>query len=51
MPFHFGQWSDPEYPPLKWCGRCQERLAPHTHLNSRRTDREAKLQVIWSGVP
>ncbi|MGA7860664.1 MAG: hypothetical protein WCB19_02260 [Thermoplasmata archaeon] len=45
--FHFGQWHD--HPSFKWCGRCGMTMARHTHLNSRRTDREARLQVLYTG--
>jgi hypothetical protein len=45
--FHFGEWYEPEW--MKWCGRCREITAPHTHLNPVRTDREAKVQVIYTG--
>jgi len=46
--FHFGVWYKPRW--LKWCGRCKTETVYHTHLNPPRTDREARLQVIYTGV-
>jgi len=47
--FHFGNWSRPDW--FKWCGRCLVEGPRHTHLNTRRTDREAKIQVLYTGLP
>ena len=51
--FYRGQWlpTGVEMPLwLNWCGRCRVVTARHTHLNPTRTDREARLQVIYTGV-
>jgi hypothetical protein len=46
--FHWGHWTKPNW--VKWCGRCGIETARHTHLNTRRTDKEARLQVLYTGV-